>query len=226
MKKSNWLGVALSVVVLVVFLVWSPADAQKEINLPVTVPVNVVNTAASPVKVVATAPIPVTGSLAISNGAVPVTGTVYVGGSASVNVVNDLSNPVFVRDIGSHEKVPFAFSVTNESSISYQVPPNKILVIEHVYGNCTDPDLTPSQPFFIVIWAFTNSIETDYTIPNKTQDRCFDSGGGEYISYKLSEEVKIYCDPGTRVRLCPIHPGMTLDGLTSGRITGYLVDAL
>ncbi|HYA49230.1 MAG TPA: hypothetical protein VEG35_05980, partial [Burkholderiales bacterium] len=51
MKKSNWLGVALSAAVIVFFLTWGPANADKN-----PTQVSVINTAADPVPVNVTNP--------------------------------------------------------------------------------------------------------------------------------------------------------------------------
>jgi hypothetical protein len=213
MKKSNWLGIALSVLVVVVFLVWGSADAQKpQVQGD---PVVVQNSAAMPVPITAPAPIPVTGSLAVSNTAVPVTaaatfpvsGTVNLGGTASVQVVNDSSNPVIVQNAAASGKTPFYIADWvviprdgGEVEGTYTVPANKVVVIEYVnfflgYGTGGAADepipevwvdivqISPRQeyqfvPSYSTCWVPTNQSWTHYRALS------------EKVSMRFTAEVK------------------------------------
>jgi hypothetical protein len=255
MKKSNWLGIILSAVTIVFFLVWIPINAQRQGSAPVTV----VNTAAEPVPIRAPSPIPVTGSLAVSNAAVPitaaspipvtgivavsnatlpVTGTINVGGTASVNVVNDTSNPVVVQDVSNRARIPFrlwaklGFVSGNAASYVAEnediVPQGKVLVIEYVNSwneirsprvdNISDPlggNLIKIDGDMPEIYAFVPQVPYS-----------FYSGSDVVYSCNVSETVSIRIPGGKMVRLRDSYSATaSQSGLLHVVISGYLEDA-
>lgn len=220
MKKSNWLGVALSVLAMVVFLVWSSADAQKPGGA--AAPVIVQNGPLAPVPISAPAPIPVTGSLAVSN-TVPVSGTVNVGGTAHVIVDNGDSNPVAVRNVGEGQITPFSFFRRTSgpswpSDAYYDVPTDKALIIEYVNASCWryEPELHIRMYLgatFIGDFGF-----------GATAKMTPDDVEAQYMRYMISEPVKIYCPPGHRVSFLLTNATLVNHEFSQVAIQGHLID--
>jgi hypothetical protein len=218
-KKPNWPWIVLFVVIIVFFLVWGPADAQRG-----SAPVTVQNTDANPVPVSAPNSIPVT----VMNAATEVSGTVNanqngnwnVGISSSANTVkveNNESNPVLVKDIAScGKKTPFVFSLDyiNNSETYFVVPENKMLILEYlnVHRTLWHPIENPilhnlvvhisyitggSQPMAIFTPTITTVKLPDMYTPNGTTHLTI----SEPLSWRLMPNTQLIvypydCQPG------------------------------
>jgi hypothetical protein len=226
MNKSNWLGMALSALVVVVSLVWSSANAQKAPS----------QSSAVAQAMDADGPIPAS---ADHNEPTP---SANVRGVANVNVVNGAANPVLVRDVACHHKIPIDLvaqgSLQDVVAKTYNVPEGKVLVIEYInayldfYGVPSDMNYDLRQVSAWSVMIENKDLPGDtsaYWFPYVLIDR--PQGWGENVV-----AVRMYCSTTVSIRIAhqvrlslsyPHSNYATLfnDGFHRMHVSGYLEDA-
>jgi len=182
-------------------VVAAPVQAQGP---PVTFNSRVVNTAADP--------IPVTGA---------------------VNVSIAGNDPLPVRVVDAATATPFqVFIMRNPGVIGFPftpftVPADKRLVIEYVSGELAAASSCATVPRMVLTTTVGGATLTHYFYPEDTG--VIDEGNGPGRVFGLSQETRLYADPGTDV-LTQIRtsasPGCGYrTGVDTGlHISGYLVD--
>ena len=175
-----------------------------------------------PVKVVNAPdePVPVTGTTTITGDISLAPGTsVAINNTPNVIVANTADAPALSRDVDNPARQPFQQTLNFQSSIS--IPVRKRLVIEFFSARVAFPEacrlsdvilqtVTEGQNAF----HFFVPLPIDPTLLARTK--------------VVSQETRIYADPGTEVKLLGdrgCFPGGNLDDfISTATISGYLVD--
>jgi len=140
----------------------------------------------------------------INTEPVPVAGTVNIG--------NQIANPVPVRDVDSPTRLPVHF---NES---YTVPAGKRLVVEYISLDISATSIcglltTALKQDGVVLHVFNPTLVGEVTI-----------GPSTAYKYGLSQETRAYIAQNRTVTLAPhFYTGCFLEVQHAG-VTGYLVD--
>mgnify|MGYP007088123705 CR=1 FL=1 len=241
MRKSNWLGAALSVLVVVIFLVWSIANAQKTPSRSAA-QMQVMIGDVPPIPIHASIPIPLAEGLDASNTSAPATPTVRIRGTVKVNVVNSASNPVFVKEVACQHKVPIDLaiqgSLQDTVATTYNVPDGKVLVIEYVnayldfWGIPSDMNYDLRQVSAWSVMIENKDLPGDtgtYWFPYLLIDR--PQGWGENVM-----SIRMYCSTPVSIRIAhKLHFSLSYphsnyatyfnEGFQRMHVSGYLEDA-
>ena len=158
----------------------------------------------APVNIVSPLPLPVTGSLSVSDGTVAVSGTVNV------------------RDVDRTVRTPFHATLSN-SVPSFAVEASQSLTIEFVTSECTtqqDAVETAAGTDFLLRTSVRAEAESHNFHPRFTRIYRFPQPSTLVNTYYGSTDMaRIYADPGTTVRLGGIIEGF----FCSVSVSGYTV---
>lgn len=147
-------------------------------------------------------------------------GTTLVGGN--VAVTNDFTNPIGVRDADNPAKQPFQVQVNGSFTgdtvnLFFTVPPGKQLVIEQVTATIGDVDAGP-HTFNVLTTAGGTQVLHQM---NTTEVGQFANGLRGAV---VSQQVRLYADPQTQVRLQANRNVTTGPGGAFVGVSGYLVN--
>jgi|LGOV01.1.fsa_nt_gb hypothetical protein len=142
----------------------------------------------------------------------------------NVNVVNNENNPVPVYNVVEkqpfHQELRFEFDPTQGGGgVVIPVPPEKRLVIEFVSGVVNIENIENGRVLLFTLATYADGTYARHLLlPVKTE------GAGGFNYYTVSQNVRIYADPQTYVRLHTDYTPAGSVGAAIFTISGYLVD--
>lgn len=216
--------------IAVTFIVFITALVFSSINTGHSAPmadrdVRVINTTTEPVPTVAQGTTAIAGNVNITS--MPTvkaqqfgSWNVDITNTPSVQVGNTATNPVQVRDVDSPARQPFQKGIavtipagTGFESAFFQVPAGKRLVIEYVSN---DGSSSPLQMRIATVVASEEVVHRFVTTRLEN---------GIYSPiFVMSQQTRLYADPGTYVTVVLMTPGNQSASLFGVAISGYLVD--
>ena len=186
----------------------------------------VTNTTANPVPTAAQGTTQVAGNVGLVAGTkVGVNGTVLLNPESQVQVNNSAAGPLMVRDatprtpltIHKGANIPDGETSTGTQLI-YQVPQDKMLVIQQIFGTETNP-------------AGEHVIMSDIDTDNGSNDPHFfpvqfvNEGTNYYERGNAMAQTTIYVEPGSVLNIFALRNGSTGTTMVTIGFSGYLVDA-
>lgn len=156
-------------------------------------------------------------AVTVANTPLPVTG--------SVGVTNSASSPVLVRDVDNPGRHPFqavngchmSSGIDDICAFTFSVPSTNLLVIETVSARV---ELPIGQKAVVRITTTQGGVGVDHFL---TVDPQGTFGTSDRLG--VTHSVRLYADPGTTVRVRAARPSSTGgDADVTGAISGYLVD--
>jgi hypothetical protein len=224
-KPRTHLLAPISLAILVASLVILSAPGSHA--APPDKDVNVVNTAANPV------PVQVQGVTPVSVTNSPTVGAQQLGqwnvvlsGTPTVQVGNDSSTPLPVRDVDNparqsfqRELDPLVPSGSFSASDSLTVPAGKRFVIEFASASI---DTTAGTKMWVRIQTTSSGVGLSYSLLPQLQGN-FGADGSDFLL--ASQPMKLYADPGTQVTVVVNVLGGVANTNTGAAVSlsGYLV---
>ncbi len=126
-------------------------------------------------------------------------------------------SPLPVRDVDNPARQPFQVSILTGN---FTVPAGKRLVIEFVSGLVVTP---PTCRLRNLILMTSISIQGQQVIANHRFVPTLTASGISNDNL-ISQETRLYADPGTTVRVIPNFSVQFCDAIGGFSVTGYLVD--
>ena len=157
-----------------------------------------------------------------------VSGTVNVGNfpaAQNVTIANPQTQPVPTSDA---QNQPFAILVnpsftdgSPRGSASFAVPNGQRLIIEFIGGNVC---LTVGQKAIFAVDVQVGGAQPEYALPAIAEGTFNGFGGGPCDNFAVSQQVRIYADPGTTVTLAVVRSDSTGSTFAGLAVSGHLVN--
>jgi hypothetical protein len=143
----------------------------------------------------------------------------------NVTITNPQTQPVPTSDA---QNQPFAILVnpsftegSPRGSASFTVPNGQRLIIEFIGGNVC---LTVGQKAIFAVDVQVGGAQPEYALPAIAEGTFNGFGGGPCDNFAVSQQVRIYADPGTIVTLAVVRSESTGSASSGLAVSGHMVN--